>query len=564
MSKYQFFFVGSDGIVRHNDELMPLDVVKEACPKGPVLRFAFDPDDNKIYIQDESFRQRLAQGDECGWHLVNHALYALEEQTNSRFPKREFGDPEDSAVLRRLSQYPEAWVRIQRVFSDLGVEPVDVPVYEYVAPKERASETVVFLPSGATLGDRPAEKPTLGVNRMIHKAIPDMADGPDIDYRLMSMALQCFYMDNLENLMKSIGTKEALAVLDATKKTKLACRMFAMSMDGKTRVFKATPDEEGKFPTEEDIRNKLPSYQGPVVIFDWDENGSITLKNALPSKMFSDSVGKKMAEDIKKSFGRIANIPGERISFSLDPTLDSPYSYDSQTISTMLGCLCEGEKQVPVDFIEVPGLDEQSVSVSNPEEEEKLIPGFQNYRATRGIEVKYPFVALRAEMTRGKKLGEMARKYRELRGDKDNRKGMSFIRWINDDGERSKLSKRMSRMLHMGFSRSDILDVFSSETDLLRRAEYGIVLDETCEKFCPKKVALAGHPIGVNDWWHIIVPEALNLRSEDKKPTVKALNPEASPSIPPEKAGIETLLERDRDERPSHKPMETLLRESLL
>jgi len=562
--KYQFFFVGADGIVKRNDELMPIDVVRDACPKGPVLRFAFDQKENKIYLQDESFREGLSKGDECAWHLVNHALYALEEQTGCRFPKREFGDPIDSAVLRMLSQYPEAWIRIQRVMDDLGVEPIDLQVYEYVAPKERASETVVFLPVGSILGDHPAEKPTLGVNRMIHKAVPDMADGPDIDYKLMSMALQCFYMDNLKTIMKAVGTPEAQAILDASKNTKLACRMFAMDMNGKTRIFKATPDDDGKFPTEEDIKNKLPTYQGPVVMFDWDRRGSVTLKNALPSKMFSDQTGQRMAEDVKKAFGRIGNIPIDEISFSLDPTLDSSYAYDSKVISNMLGCLCEGDRHVPVDFIEVPGLEETSVSVSGPEEEERLIPGFQSYRATRGIDITYPFVALRAEMTRGKKLGEMARKYRELRGDQDNKKGLSFIKWITDENERAKLAKRMSRMLKMGFSKSDILDVFSSETDLLRRAEYGLVLDEACDQACPKKVALAGHPIGVNDWWHIVVPEALNLRSEDKKPRVKPLNPEPLPAVPPEKAGIETLLERDRDERPSHKPMETLLRESML
>jgi hypothetical protein len=562
--KYQFFFVGADGIVKHNDELMPIDVVRDACPKGPVLRFAFDQQENKIYIQDESFREGLSKGDECAWHLINHALYALEEQTGCRFPKREFGDPIDSAVLRTLSQYPEAWIRIQRVMDDLGAEPIDLPVYEYVAPKERASETVVFLPVGSILGDHPAEKPTLGVNRMIHKAVPDMADGPDIDYKLMSMALQCFYMDNLKTIMKAVGTPEAQAVLDASKNTKLACRMFAMDMNGKTRIFKATPDDDGKFPTEEDVKKKLPTYQGPVVMFDWDHRGSVTLKNALPSKMFSDQTGQRMSSDIKKAFGRIGKIPIDEISFSLDPALDSPYAYDSKVISNTLGCLCEGDRHIPVDFIEVPGLDETSVSVSNPEEEERLIPGFQSYRATRGIDITYPFVALRAEMTRGKKLGEMSRKYRELRGDQDNKKGLSFIKWITDEAERTKLVKRMSRMLTMGFSKSDILDVFSSETDLLRRAEYGLVLDEACDQTCPKKVALAGHPIGVNDWWHIVVPEALNLRSEDKKPRVKPLNPEPLQAVPPEKAGIETLLERDRDERASHKPMETLLRESML
>ena len=409
MSKYQFFFVGSDGIVKRNDDLMPVDVVQEACPKGPVMRFAFEPSENKIYIQDESFRKILSSGDECAWHLINHALYALEEQTGARFPRRDFGDPPDSAILRKLSNYPRAWEKIKRTISGLGVEPIDVPVYEYVAPTERISETVVFLPVGATLGDRQADTPTLGVNRMIHKAIPDMADGQDIDYSLMSMALQCFYLDNIKDLMAAIGTEESQKVLDALSKTHISCRMFAMDMNGKTRIFKADEDPEGKFPSEEDIRQKLPTYQGPVVMFDW-EDGAIDLKNVLPTKMFSDEVGKRMAEDIKKALSRTSGI--EDVHFGMDPSLNSPYAYDSKIMSSMLSCLCEGDIQVPVDFIEVPGLKTESITVGGPKDEEHLIPGFQSYRAARGISIEYPFVAIRAEMTGGKKLGEMARRYR--------------------------------------------------------------------------------------------------------------------------------------------------------
>jgi hypothetical protein len=248
----------------------------------------------------------------------------------------------------------------------------------------------------------------------------------------------------------------------------------------------------------------------------------------------------------------------------LDPSLESPYAYDSKIISPMLSCLCEGETRIPVDFIEVPGLHTESITVSNAKEEDRLIPDFQAYRAARGISVSYPFVAIRAEMSNGKKMGEMARRYREIRGDKENKKGMPFVHWIYNAKERCVLKKKMSRMLHMGFQKKDILDVFSSETDLLRRAEYGLVLDEAFEEICPKKVALAGRAIGINDWWHIIVPEALNMKSEDKKPSVKVLNPEAGPKVPPEKASIEILLERDRDERQAHKPMETLLRESMI
>jgi len=563
VSKYQFFFVGSDGVVRLNEQLMPIDVVRQACPKGPVMRFAFDQAENKIYIQDESFRKLLSVGDDCAWHLVNHALYTLESQTNLRFPKRDFGDPLDSAILRKLSNYPTAWERIKRTLSDSGVDPVDMPVYEYIAPPERASETVVYLPVGSPLGDRKADAPALGLNRMIHKAVPDMASGEDIDYNLMSMALQCFYLENIKDLMREIGSPEAVSVLEALSKTSLSCRMFAMDMEGKTRIFKATTDNEGKFPTEKDIRDKLPTYSGPVVIFDWD-NGSIDLKNALPSRMFSDETGKRMANDIKKSFSRVSKMPPEEIFFGLDPTLDSPYAYDSKTIFPLLSCLCEGERHVPVDFIEVPGLSQQSIVVDDPKDEERMIPGFQSFRATRGISISYPFVALRAEMRHGKKLGEMARRYRELRGDKEDRVGLGFVKWINDDVERESIRKRMKKMLHMGIQKKDILDIFSTETDLLKRAEYGLILDEAYEELCPKKVTLAGKAIGVNDWWHIIVPEALNLKSEDKKPKVKLLNPEPNPNIPPEKAGTETLLERDRDERQAHKPIETLLRESMI
>ena len=561
MSKYQFFFVGSDGMVKRNDDVMPLELVKNACPSGLVMRFAFDPDGNRIYIQDESFRQLLPKGDEHAWHLVNQALYAMDEQSDKRFPELSFGDPIDSAVTRRLSQYETAWKKISKAMNEMGVEPLDMPVYEYVPTKERQSETVLLLPKGAMLGSQKADQATLGLNRMIHRALPEMSCGDDVDHELMSTALYCFYVDNLRKIMKLVGTKQAQKVLKATENVKLACRMFAMDMDGTTRIFKATQDEEGKYPTEASIKEKLPSYGGPIVMFDWGDN-VVTLKNSLPSRMFKNPLGERIASDIRKALSRKDNVPPEDITFALDPSLDSPYAYDSETISTTLGCLCEGDK-LAVDFIEVPGLDAPSIAVSDPKDEETKIPGFQGYRATRGVSIDYPFVAIRAEMSRGKKLGEMARRYRELRGDQKDLKGFPFVSWIRDEEARSSLRKKMGRMLRMGMSKGDILDIFSSEVDLLRRAEYGNVLDEACEEFCPKKVALAGHPIGVNDWWHLIVPEALN-KADQKKQKVKVLNPEPGPKVPPEKAGIETLLERDRDERQAHKPIEQLLRDSMI
>lgn len=594
MGNYSFYVAAPDGIVRENPLQAPLDVVKKSYPEGTlILRFGLDQANGVVFVQDESFRDRMQDGDEGAWDLINRALEAIEAKTGIRFPAQEHGDPADSAILRNLSDYQDAWGKIRSFMGEeLGASPVDIPVYEYVAGLGREGETVIYLPAGTHLGDAPSDRPALGVNRMLHKAMRDLGDWRDVSGDLMSDALACFYLEHIEELMTDMGTPEALTVLEAIQREDPSPTMFAMDWDGSTRVFRAKNSDvtdlallHGHVATEPSVREGMPWYDGPIVMFHFDKDeNQIVVHNHLLSCMYKDEVGKRMCDEITDIIARKAGKMEDHISMAFDPTFGQPYVTQTRHVPLLWHAIIDraGPKAKDVMILEVPFSPRGDYVVLNePQDEEHRVPGLQSFRAARGIMVEFPLIVVDNRLGRGQKLRSIAKAYEEITGHPcDDEDGVELALKLKDEVMRGKTRHRMSRLLEMGMSPKDVLDLYSDRTSLPRRVAYREVLIEAMASGSPKLVAVAQHagggliqdqgrgrlraPTGINDWWWPSTQEGLKEGTEEEEAPVPLNNMSAKEAVPPPplRPSTEMLLERDRDELQSQKTTEQLLRES--
>ena len=160
MGNYSFYVASPDGVIRENPLQAPLDVVQESYPEGTlILRFGLDQDNNVIFLQDTSFQEKVNDGDEGAWDLVNRALEAIEAKTGLRFPSREHGEPADSAIMRNLSDYQDAWDKISNFMGEeLGfmkelLETSKVrPVIDRRYPLSEVAEALRYLEDGHARG----------------------------------------------------------------------------------------------------------------------------------------------------------------------------------------------------------------------------------------------------------------------------------------------------------------------------------------------------------------------------------------------------------------------------
>lgn len=547
----QFFFVGPDGVVRQNPRILPLDVVLRKYPRDAlVLRFAFDSPANALHVQDASFRRTMEEGDPLAWNLVNQALATLEEKTGKRFPERRFGDPQNSGVVRVLSDYRDAWRRIDKALrEEAGVGPVDMTVYEYAPfPGKEGEETVSLLPRGSMIGATEATEAALGVNRMLHKAFPE-SGVEDVDWGLIQDALAHFYLSRMRSVMKALppAGDAVLAALDADRSPPL---MFAMDDDGRTRAFKAKGDARD----EQSIRERLPGYEGPLVLFRFEPSSdAVAVSNHLLSPMYEDEVGKRMTNDILDLVSRESGRPREAICMTFDPALSRPWHTRLSRVEPLWGVLSEGPD---MDVLEVPfkPRDKDGVLLRNPGDEPEELRAF---RAARGLDLRFPAAVVDGFLPRGRKLGILSRLHESLCGRKPGPRGPQGLLRLPDD-ERADMKRKMLIMLEIGMSPSDVLDFFSDRSSLPERVAYREVMREAVRESAPRKIATAGIPIGINQWWWPSVPEGLKEMADDAPEPLNG--PEDKD--PPVNASIEVMLERDRDPLQSQKPTELQLRQN--
>jgi hypothetical protein len=554
METTSFHFVTTDGVTANPDNA-PADAIRDALGhRGPIFRFAIDEEAGAIRVQDSSFARKMKENDPEAWELVNSALEETERRFGIRFPLREDGDPPLSATTRLLSDYGPAWAGINRFFrEELGASPPDIGVYDYVAPPGREHETVLFLAPGTLLGNVPSEAPMLGVNRMLARAL---GEGEDADHELICDALLSFYLEHAALLMKAIGTPEAAAAAEAIDARPGWPLMFALDLDGGTRVFRAS-DDVG---CERDVRTRLPWYQGPVVAFHYDpDEGEVVVRNHLLSAMYDDEAGARMADDVASIVSREAGRPKEEVFLSFDPCLDRPYLTRTSRIPPLWEAIAADGEARDVPILELPAdIPGGWMVVRGPEEEDETVRG---ERDRNGLHVEYPFVAIDNRLGRGEKLRAIALGHAKIAGPPGGEEGgLELARRLRDPGERRRARRLMARLIEMGLHPKAVLDLFSDRSSLPRRAAYRDVLVEACELASRPKVVLASLPIGINDWWWPSAQEGLRIKGHDGGEP-ESLN-KSKKEEPPVFPSIEVLLSRDRDERAAQKPMELLLRES--
>jgi hypothetical protein len=190
--------------------------------------------------------------------------------------------------------------------------------------------------------------------------------------------------------------------------------------------------------------------------------------------------------------------------------------------------------------------------------------------------VEYPLIVVSNRIGRGRKLRSIAKGYEEITGHPVDAKedGVELALKLKDETVRGTTRKRMTRLLEMGMSAKDVLDLYSDKTSLPKRVAYREILEEARASQSPRLVAVAQHAgggliqdqarasIGINDWWWPSTQEGLNDTEEEAPVPLNDVSATDAMPAPPLRPSTEVLLERDRDELQSQKTTEQLLRES--
>lgn len=567
--KYLFFFVGSDGIVRKNNENMPLDILKKKYITNDelIFRFIFDKQNNTLFIQDESFRDRISMGDNLCWNMLNQSLLELEKQTGLRLPNRKFGDPVDSGIIRKLSDYKSAWEKISLFFNnEFNVNPIDILVYEYVPTKGNNIKDIMMIYPQTEIENITINECGIAINRLINKK--DMYKEKDVSFETLCNVLFCFYLENIKEIMSSINTKESLSILSKIQEdNKSYNNMFAIYENNKTRIFEINNKNEHLFSNLK-IRKSLKNYDGPIILFCFDNSqNTVIIKNYLISCIINNNIGKKILNDIIDFMSKVFKVDKQNILVSFDTSFGLPHINKIRNIFPLWEIIAQKYTDpINIDIIETPFLHNgsKSVLINNSDDEDLKSPKLKAFRSIRGISISYPFIAVNNLISRGKIISEILKTYNDLRQEKEKEpSGEKLILFLNNKEKREKIKYQMSCLIMMGIKLKDILDIYSDQSSLIKRAEFRNILDEVVLSMNDKKMIYASLPIGINDWWRLSVQEGLNQEKNEKPKIPKPFNLKKTKENPSrEPLSIEKMLERSHDQSQSQKPIEILLRES--
>lgn len=548
--KYLYFYIGPDGIVKPNDRLYPVDLLRSITgdQDGLFFRFAFEPEAKRLFVQDNSFRDKLRSGDNKAWEFYNHALDYLNKKAQARFLDQKWGDPQDSGLTKSLSHYPFLWKNLHEIFSEeYNLNPIDMKVYEYVSLPDK-DERISLLKEGSTIGEDPINEPMIGLNRN-HSSFKKNGD---VSFELINKALLIFYLSKMPEILTAIGHPDIAEKVKNAPKPQI---MFAIKHNDKTRIFNAKDEAD-----EENIRTAIKDYDGPVVIFDMDHGcKKVCFKNRMTSD-FSKPPMDGIYKDILSSCGKQLKVPKEDLFVSFDHGLGRPFISKLSRFKVAWDLLREANpqmKDIPV-FI-VPFRTENKVVRSSDDEDEKC----KRFRATRGVNIEYPFLLISGGGTKGKQLRTVVDSCLEFcYGKSDNQFTTEdeFLGFV--DKSKPNIKKDMKHLIDMGYSKKEILDFFAKDFDLFRRAQFRQIYDEVSGKSKKRfSVASMGLGLQINENY-IQIQDTINQaeHSNDKKKK----NDEAPPSrkhISPR--SYEQLLQMKHDrEMSAMKTTEQLLHES--
>ena len=556
---YKFLYAGPDGHIRENNFILPKEVLLhlDGHKEGLLFRFCWDKENNKIFIQDESFRDMLNSGDKEAWNVLNHCLRHL-SLNGARFVEQAFGDPVDSGIYRKMSDYAKSWKDITKFLKrEFDIEPIDIDIYEYVPLPENESETVRFLPKGATIGEKTLEKLTIGVNRYLHKPIGCQCK--DVNYELIGVMLSAFYLDHIKEIAASSDSNSFKEALDKLDDPKL---MLALNDNEKTRIFRPKANE-GR--DESKIRNDL-KYDGPIIFFSFDKSsGVLCIKNHLLGYLYENPVTKKMLEDILSSASKISGFPKHRIALTCDPSTNS--GFKSKLNRYKIPWTLLPEPKTDMDVIEVRlNIDWQFPSkIIKDEKEEDSIEGLKNYRAARGMTVSYPLMVVNGDQGMGKKLRSILDNVLEFSNGKSSpHDSAKLIIRLKDTEVRSRVETDMKFLMLMGLAHNDVLDFFAGRDELAKRMEFSMIFDsvlaESGHTHTRTIKASMGRGLQINDWFGAS-QEILNQAQHEQASTKPFnLKKKKQPVII---RGYEDMLRMTHDKESSaQKTIEQLLRES--
>lgn len=566
MPEIKYFWIDESGDVRENPYVLPAD---QLARSGNVFRFAYAPEEEKFYIQDGSYRKRLANGDKDAWHLVNEALRALKAQFGAGFLNRVYGDPPGSSIKRTLSNYRPAWDFLTEFLLDeFGEGPVNMAICEFV-PDKAGDPPISIEPPGVTCAGETLDEPCIKVNRHIHRSAANPPD--DVSWALLNEAVASFYLRNLPKICGAFMSgqdKDRMHRKLGDHSDRMSQPLMFAYQDGPDiKIFKAKK-LGGELPDEDQIRSNGLGGATHVVLFSYvPAEKRLVFHNYTPTEMAKEPELKPVLDEVARLASRNAGVSRDDIVLSFDPSMSSPYvskmsRYRApwEIAKARLG----GDLQ-DIRVVELPlSVEGGAALVRSAQEEAEKAPKAQIYRIKHGVDVKYPFIlADNRTQNTGMKLGAILRAYTEGSGY-----GTEGLDRSPENQER--LGKEVDFLVKIGMPRTDILDFFVDRGDILERAEisqaikrsWGKVLHASSEGL--QKTSAIGPSLNVNEWRHIGTQEDLNRAQHSNDKTKKLLEPyNLRKHHPAKRKSYEGLLNQKRDKDLGYmKSMEQLLRES--
>lgn len=528
----EHFIVGNDGQSFFNKENLPLDTLissDQFKDYDTLLRYAYDSTDNTLYIQDgKDWYTKISDGGDAGWTMLNHAIRHIRHIHGTQ-PNLRYGEPPNTAIERRLSQFEDAWKEIVAYANrEFDGDPVDIPVVEYV-PEAPNSSKVRFSPTGGNMGKVAVNGPALFVNRANIGAFGQP------DYEKLNHWLTHEYLRHYSEIAPD-QFKEHIAGKDEL--------YFAIWKGQETKIYKANERQANRIIDEEALRSEpsLAGYKGPLIIFSFcPKHAQITLHNSLHKNLEKFEQTNHMFQDLKRKIAKAKGVREGQIVVSHDTVASGPYTtkLSKQTvlwdfIQDVLAPKIGLEQIQDIAIIESPLTTDGSIKsfLVRSVEDEQQIPAERELRIRHGLKMSYPYIAVESRIKSvGMKYHEILREYAKVYPQLQN---IHLIQHAFDESPDSKprhvtadesqmIHLSMRYMLEMGLDNKAVLDFFAPRTDLRQRAIYAKTLDEENEKFSEQKTKrhminsipkdlrkLASIDLGINDWYWITLQEGIN------------------------------------------------------
>lgn len=580
----EFYIAASDGKVFENNQKLPVDALITLDQfKGyeKLLRFAYDPRDNALYIQDaKDWHGPIASGEDEEWNTLNVALRFLRQKYGSQ-PKLRYGEAPGTCQVRKSSQYTSAWDQItDYVRKEFNSPAKDIPVVEHV-PSDKSTEMVSFRPEGGTAGQVEIKGPAFFVNL-------SMNDFGQLDYDKVNEAIANKYLSNISKIHPN----------EWDSHLKGGDHLYFAIWDGETKIFKTNHEQRTRLIDEDSLRMEpsLKGYKGPIILFSFDTKSKVlTLHNAYRNSIEKSSFMKQVLGDIMRKLSKAKSISEDSIILAQDDMSTKPFvsklSRQGFLWDFIRDVLAPEAQMQAYDLtiVEAPLTKdgEMKAKLVTTPEDERTIPAAVALRAKHKIDVKYPYIAVDSRIkSKGMKYHEILREYANLIHPLQTipliqhsfiENPMPFQDFVvQSKGEEGKEKRAMLYMLEVGLDRKSVLDFFSPREKVGQRAHHMKLLDEVFDAYKQEKaerraqssVKTASLDLGINDWYFYTLQEGLNQtqHTNNKSPVdpTKPLNHEKQrKQISQTQNSTEGLLNKKHDHELNYmKTTEQLLRES--